>query len=103
MAHTKYESNPADWQRVVEIGWHLLTRQDTERFEKMCEDGLLGRGRLNVHCHRSYYSNWIRFFHVFRVLTGLLCTDSMYSRVPGDQGFFSHLANFFFGARFCTN
>ena len=41
-AHTKYESNLLDWQRVVEIGWHLLTKQDMEKFEQMCEDGLLG-------------------------------------------------------------
>jgi hypothetical protein len=44
VSHTKYESNPADWQRVVEIGWCLLTKQDMERFEEMCEDGLLGPG-----------------------------------------------------------
>ncbi len=44
MAHTKYESNPVDWQQVVEIGWRLLTKQDMERFEEMCEDGLLGPG-----------------------------------------------------------
>jgi hypothetical protein len=33
------------------------------------------------------------FSHVFRIRTGLLHTDSTYSRVPGDQGgtFFSHL------------
>jgi hypothetical protein len=43
-AHTKYESNPVDWQRVIEIGWRLLTKQDMERFEEMCEDGLLGPG-----------------------------------------------------------
>jgi hypothetical protein len=43
-AHTKYESNPLDWQRVVEIGWRLLTRQDMERFQEMCNDGLLGQG-----------------------------------------------------------
>jgi hypothetical protein len=43
-AHTKYELNPVDWQRVVEIGWCLLTKQDMERFEEMCEDGLLGPG-----------------------------------------------------------
>ena len=41
-AHKKYESNPVDWQRVVEIGWCLLTKQDMERFEEMCKDGLLG-------------------------------------------------------------
>ncbi len=35
-AHTKYESNPVDWQWVVEIGWRLLTKQDMERFEEMC-------------------------------------------------------------------
>jgi hypothetical protein len=43
-AHKKYESNPLDWQRVVEIGWRLLTGQDMERFEEMWEDGLLGMG-----------------------------------------------------------
>ncbi len=41
-AHTKYESNLLDWQRVVEIGWHLLTKQDMGRFEEMCKEGLLG-------------------------------------------------------------
>ncbi len=40
--HEKYESNAMDWQQVIEIGWHLLTRQDMERFKQMCEDGLLG-------------------------------------------------------------
>ncbi len=44
MAHKKYELNPADWQRVVEISGRLLTKQDMERFEEMCEDGLLGPG-----------------------------------------------------------
>ncbi len=43
-AHKEYESNPLDWQRVVEIGWCLLTKQDMERFEEMCKDGLLGPG-----------------------------------------------------------
>jgi hypothetical protein len=43
-AQTKYESNPADWQPDIEIGWRLLTKQDMERFEEMCEDGLLGPG-----------------------------------------------------------
>ncbi len=41
-AHTKYESKPLDWQRVIEIGWRLLTKQDMERFEEMCKEGLLG-------------------------------------------------------------
>jgi hypothetical protein len=43
-AHTKYESNLLDWQRVVEIGRHLLTRQGMVRFQEMCKDGLLGPG-----------------------------------------------------------
>ncbi len=41
-AHTKYESNLLDWQRVVEIGWRLLTKQDMGRFEEMGKEGLLG-------------------------------------------------------------
>jgi hypothetical protein len=43
-AHTKYESNPLDWQWVVEIGWCLLMKQDMGRFEEMCKEGLLGPG-----------------------------------------------------------
>jgi hypothetical protein len=43
-AHTKYESNLLDWQRVVEISWCLLTKQDMEKFEEMCKDVLLGPG-----------------------------------------------------------
>ncbi len=31
-----------NWQMVIETGWRLLTRADMERFERMCEDGLLG-------------------------------------------------------------
>ncbi len=61
-AHTKYESSPLDWQRVVEIGWHLLTKQDMERFEEMCKDGLLGPGdyglfedRLTIDRSRDGY------------------------------------------------
>jgi hypothetical protein len=42
--HTKYESKQLDWQRVVEIGWRLLTKQDMQRFEEMCKDELLGQG-----------------------------------------------------------
>jgi hypothetical protein len=47
-AHTKYESNPLDWQRVIEIGWRLLTKQYIERFEEMCEDRLLGPGNYVI-------------------------------------------------------
>ena len=41
-AHKKYESNAMDWQMVIEIGWRPITRVDMERFEQICEDGLLG-------------------------------------------------------------
>jgi hypothetical protein len=41
-AHTKYELNHLDWQRVVEIGYRLFTRRDMERFQEMCKDGILG-------------------------------------------------------------
>jgi hypothetical protein len=38
------ESNPLDWQQVVEIGWRLLTKQDMGRIKEMCKDGLWGPG-----------------------------------------------------------
>jgi hypothetical protein len=47
-AHTKYESNPLDWQWVVEISYHLFMRQDMERFQEMCEDWLLGQGDYGI-------------------------------------------------------
>jgi hypothetical protein len=47
VAHTKYESNPLDWQGVTEIGWRLLTEQDMGRFEEMCEEGLWGPGIMD--------------------------------------------------------
>jgi hypothetical protein len=47
-AHTKYESKPIDWQRVVEIGYQLFMRQDMIRFQEMCEDGLLGPGDYGI-------------------------------------------------------
>jgi hypothetical protein len=35
-AYEKYELNGMDWQRVIEIGWRLLSREDMERFGQMC-------------------------------------------------------------------
>jgi hypothetical protein len=35
VAHTKYESNLLDWQQVIEIGYHLFTRQDMVRVQEM--------------------------------------------------------------------
>ncbi len=37
-----------NWQRVIEIGWCLLTKADMERFEQMCEDGLLGPSNYGI-------------------------------------------------------
>jgi hypothetical protein len=48
VAHTKYESNPLDWQRVVEIGHCLFTRRDMLKFQEMCKDGLLGPGDYGI-------------------------------------------------------
>ena len=47
-AHTKYESNPLDWQRVVDIGSCLFTRQGMVRFQEMCKDGPLGPGDYEI-------------------------------------------------------
>ncbi len=47
-AHTKHESNPLDWQWVVLIVYCLFMRQDIERFQEMCKDGLLGQGDYGV-------------------------------------------------------
>jgi hypothetical protein len=41
-AHTKYELNLLDCQRVVEISFCLFMRRDMVRFQEMCDDGLLG-------------------------------------------------------------
>ena len=40
--------NPLDWQRVVEIDYCLFMRQDMERFQEMCKDGLLGQGDYGI-------------------------------------------------------
>jgi hypothetical protein len=42
-----------DWQRVIEIGWHLLTKTDMERFGQMCEDGLL------VPSNYGIFEDWL--------------------------------------------
>ncbi len=47
-AHMKYELNLLDWQRVIEIGYRLFMRRDMERFQEMCEDGLLGPGDYGI-------------------------------------------------------
>ncbi len=64
MAHTKYESNPLFWQRVVGIGWRLLTKQDMERSEEMCEDGLLGPGDYGL------FKDWLA---IDRPRDGYIC------------------------------
>jgi hypothetical protein len=47
-AHKKYELNAMCWQMLIEIGWRLFTRADMERFEQMCEDGLLGPSNYGI-------------------------------------------------------
>jgi hypothetical protein len=64
-AHKKYESNAMDWQRVIEIGWHLvLTRAGMERFEQMCEDGILGPSDYGI------FEDWLA---IERSRDGYLC------------------------------
>jgi hypothetical protein len=47
-AHEKHQSNPPDWQQVIERGWRLLTKQDMRKFKTLCEDGLLGPGDYGI-------------------------------------------------------
>jgi hypothetical protein len=47
-AHQKYQSNPLDWQQVIERGWRLLTKGDMGKFKNLCEDGLLGPGDYGI-------------------------------------------------------
>ena len=47
-AHEKYQSNPPDWQQVIERGWRLLTKWDMRKFKNLCEDGLLGPGDYGI-------------------------------------------------------
>ncbi len=47
-AHEKYQSDPPDWQQVIERGWHLLTKRDMRKFKNLCEDGLLGPGDYGI-------------------------------------------------------
>jgi hypothetical protein len=47
-AHEKYQSNPPDWQQVIERGWCLLTKQDMRKFKNLCKDGLLGPGDYGI-------------------------------------------------------
>ncbi len=42
-AHEKYESNTMEWQQVIEINLHLLSRADVRGFEQMWEDGFWGQ------------------------------------------------------------
>ena len=34
-AHEKYQSNPLDWQQVIERGWRLLTKWDMHKFKNL--------------------------------------------------------------------
>jgi hypothetical protein len=37
-----------DWQMVIETSQRLLPRADMERFEQMCDDGLLGPSNYRI-------------------------------------------------------
>jgi hypothetical protein len=47
-AHEKYQSNPLDWQQVIERGWHLLTKRYMHKFKNLRDDGLLGLGDYGI-------------------------------------------------------
>jgi hypothetical protein len=64
MANTKYESNLLDWQRIVLIGYGLFMRQDMERFQEMCKNGLLGQG---------YYGIFEDWMDIDRSRDGYIC------------------------------
>jgi hypothetical protein len=64
MAHTKYESNPLDWQQVIEIGCRLFTRRDMVRFQEICEDGLLEPGDYGI------FEDWL---DINRSQDGYIC------------------------------
>jgi hypothetical protein len=63
-AHTKYELNPLDMQQVVEIGYRLFKRQNMERFQEMCKDGLLGQGDYGI------FEDWLA---IDRSRDGYIC------------------------------
>jgi hypothetical protein len=64
-AHTKYESNPIDWQCVVEIGYRLFMRWDMVRFQEMYdEDGLFGAGDYGI------FEDWL---DIDRSQDGYIC------------------------------
>jgi hypothetical protein len=82
----KYESNPLDWQRVIEIGWRLLTKQDMGRFKEMCKEGLLGPGnyglfedRLAVDESREAY---------IRIRDGLVLEEQI-QEMNGEENFYN--------------
>jgi hypothetical protein len=68
--HTKYESNLLDRQRAVEIGYRLFMRQDMERFQEMCKDGLLGQGDYGI------FEDWLAIDRLrdgyIRIMDGLV-------------------------------
>jgi hypothetical protein len=84
-AHTKYESNPADWQRVVEIGGLLLTKQDMERFEEMCKDGLLGCGNYGL------FKDWLNMNRLrdgyIRIRDGLVLEEEIQEIIKKENSY----------------
>jgi hypothetical protein len=86
-AHIKYESNSLDWQRVVEIGWCLLTKQDMGRFEEMCKEGLLGPGDYEL------FEDWLAIDGLREAYTRIrdgLVLEGDIQEMNNEENFYNH-------------
>jgi hypothetical protein len=100
-AHTTYELNLLDWQQVVEIGYHLFMRQDMERFQEMCKDGLLGQRDYGI------FEDWMTIDRsrdgYIRIRDGLVLEEeiqrSMTKRIFTTRG---HTRPVFMNFSWCT-
>jgi hypothetical protein len=64
-AYEKYQSNPPDWQQVIERGWRLLTKRDMRKFMNLCKDGLLGPGDYGIFKDWSHIDkSQERYIHI---------------------------------------
>ncbi len=85
-AHTKYESNLLDWQRVIEIGRHLLTRQDMVRFQEMCKDGLLEPGDYGL------FEDWLAIVRLrggYNCIRDGLVSDGEIQEMNNEENFYN--------------
>jgi hypothetical protein len=85
-AHTKYESNSLDWQRVVEISYRLFMRQDMVRFQEMCKDDLLGPGDYRI------FEDWLdidRSQDGYILIRDGLVSDGKIQKMNGEENFYN--------------